>query len=305
MAVNPEMSKVRGHVSLWPRLSERLWLNREVFPCFSRRHHRAWLVQTKSQQIDDFEVWSQAELLLNIGLADINAVAQPGPVARVLPSVLGRIVHSVHVLITLHRTHDMKVYQHDSCAVLRSCYDVYVQAAFILLDQTSAEEKAQDYLDFYHIERHLLMQKVSKSNLPFKDKILNSPLRARNEPLLLRDFNRVAPRFKTKSGEFRKNWYKGDLRALADTCGIVDEYDFVLSRLHSSVHSSAFALFGGGGVPYRHIPFFAMRLVFRLLGLLAKHYGITFSSSEVREAVDAFDGHFFAMPRSSFAGKVR
>jgi hypothetical protein len=128
---------------------------------------------------------------------------------------------------------------------------------------------------------------------------MNSPLRLPNEPHLLRELNRVRPRFETKSGDFRKNWYKGDLRALAEKCSLIEEYDFLLATLNPSVHSSAFALALGGGVPREHITFFAFQLVFRFLGMLGKYHGAPFSSSEVREMVNAFPKNLFTSQLAS------
>jgi hypothetical protein len=245
--------------------------------------------------MSDEEFWRICEPIINKALAEVNA-AHPKvtPVSKALQALMGRIVDSVHTLIVIAK------YQKgqpnlDSCAILRACYDAFIQAAWIVNDPATATDLANDFLDFYYIERHKFWKKLQASGATMmKARLMNSPLRPAAEPVLNAEFDRVKHRFEVKREpgkpvKYRDNWYKGNLSQLAEKTGWADEYNLILASLHSSVHSGIYAITNKGAMVLKDIPFMAQCLVFRIIKRIGSFHGVQFKDNDVVDLVDGAD----------------
>lgn len=172
----------------------------------------------------------------------------------------------------------------DAGALLRVMFDAYLQAKYIADDRTAAVGRAQDYLEFEHIERFKQAQKVISCNNPFADKLKASPERPSGELRLQNEFDRVAKRYAVagsrRSGarkgkvQIRQNWYPGTLADLAQSVGQADEYAIILSSFHGCVHSSALAVSRGPVVGWQNILDWASTIAARVAGLSVDYNNI-------------------------------
>lgn len=65
----------------------------------------------------------------------------------------------------------------DVATLLRAMFDAYIQADFIFRDPASRAERAALYLDFEHIERFKMKNKVLNHSNQLSDRLKSSPKR--------------------------------------------------------------------------------------------------------------------------------
>jgi hypothetical protein len=83
----------------------------------------------------------------------------------------------------------------DAATLLRAMFDAYLQADLIFRDPVKREELASQYLDFEHIERHKMTQKLLAHNNPLTDLLKSSAKRPEGDKQLQRNFDRVKGAF--------------------------------------------------------------------------------------------------------------
>jgi len=148
----------------------------------------------------------------------------------------------------------------DAGTLLRAMFDAYVQADFIFRDPTKRAERATQYLDFEHVERYKMVNKIRRHDNPLTDVLESSAMRADGEKRLQQEFDRVKDQF---TGT-RNKWYKGDLSQLSKAAGKEAEYDTFVNSFSGCVHSSAFAVKNGPMVPLNDVLFLASTLATRV-----------------------------------------
>jgi hypothetical protein len=155
----------------------------------------------------------------------------------------------------------------DAGTLLRAMFDAYVQADFIFRDPRRRTELATQYLEFEHVERYKLMNKVLRHDNPLTDVLETSAKRSEGEKRLQQEFDRVKARF---TGT-RNKWYQGDLPQLANAAGKEDEYDTFVSSFSGCVHSSALAVRNGPMVPPKDALLLASTFAARVARIIVEY----------------------------------
>ena len=118
---------------------------------------------------------------------------------------------------------------------------------YLVHDPQRSAELAQDYEDFSYLERHRMIEKLKKnSHTHFAARLLNSPKRAKESRVLDERIARAKAKFRTGTRKgaketYHENWYKSNLRSLAEVLKLGLEYDFIITVLHGPVHTSPLA----------------------------------------------------------------
>jgi hypothetical protein len=152
----------------------------------------------------------------------------------------------------------------DAGTLLRAMFDASLQADFIFCDPATRIERATQYLDFEHVERYVMVQKVLRHENQLANTLKSSPLRPDGEKRVQEAYDRVKDQFllveKKKcngngkhAARTRDKWYKGGLFQLAEAAGKVAEYDTFVASFSGCVHSSAFAVRKGPVSPIEHV----------------------------------------------------
>jgi hypothetical protein len=203
-------------------------------------------------------------------------------VARAQLYFLLRVCNTWHSIRTLSKhSPDEKVFMVDAGMMLRAMFDAYLQAEYVLSDPSKAVQRANDYLDFEHVERYKLAEKVMKYDNPFVKKLKASPARPEGEKRSQSEYDRVKSRYiigKLKAGRptehklrTRNKWYDGDLSGIARTLGREAEYDIILATFHGCVHSSAFAVRLGPPISAKYVSHWASTIAARVARLSVQY----------------------------------
>lgn len=203
-------------------------------------------------------------------------------VARAHVYFLLRVCNTWHSIRTLSKhSPDEKVFMVDAGMMLRAMFDAYLQAEYVLSDPSKAVQRANDYLDFEHVERYKLAEKVMKYDNPFVRKLKASPARPEGEKWAQSEYDRVKGRYiigKSKAGKpaeqkprTRNKWYDGDLSGIARTLGREAEYDIILATFHGCVHSSAFAVRLGSPISAKYVSPWASTIAARVAQLSVQY----------------------------------
>ena len=168
-------------------------------------------------------------------------------------------------------------------AIIRCMFDAYLQAAYIAEQDTEARSKL--YLDFEHVERYVLANKVVKQSDEMSRHIAESPLREEGEPRLKAKYDAVVDNYRDKNGKVQSHWYKGNLGNLAETVGNYDEYLWYLHRYNSAVHAGPLAAVHGH--PADNFFLYAAVLISRMADLLAKNDDVR-PSDAAQSVIQAF-----------------
>jgi hypothetical protein len=209
-------------------------------------------------------------------------------VSRALLYLLVRVSNTWRSIRTLDQhTTDEEGPMLDAGALLRAMFDAYLQAEYIVSDPSMARSRANDYLDFEHVERYKRAHKVISYDNPFANQLKSSPRRPEGEQRLQMEYDRVKHRFlveKRKSDGTikqgpgtRTNWYLGSLADIARSLGKIDEYDILLATFHGCVHSSALAVRKGPTVSREHILDWASTIAARVAQLSVRHNDLKIS----------------------------
>ena len=165
-------------------------------------------------------------------------------VANALFHFMVRVANSWRSIRTLrNNTTDEQGFTIDAGTLLRAMYDAYFQAAYLVSEPAKCTERADDYFEFEHVERHKSVQRMISHSNWVAERLKASTKRAEGEKENLSQFERVKKRFATKgqSNGIRNHWYKGNLLDLAHSMKKGDEYDTFLAIFNGCVHTSAFA----------------------------------------------------------------
>jgi hypothetical protein len=170
--------------------------------------------------------------------------------------------------------------QHDSslegAGVLRMLYDASLQALYILADASKAEERAELYLNYLYIEKDRLRAWFDKRQNPLAQRLSNSPRRATTEPSLNQKIDLVQEKYKQNNGKYRLHWYSGNLKCLAKSVGLEEEYEILQFQLSGAIHSSISATSQGAFFQEQELVLVAWKFVLRVLGRFAEYKKIDF-----------------------------
>lgn len=203
-------------------------------------------------------------------------------VARALLFFLVRVSNTWRSIRTLHECiPDDHGPMLDAGALLRAMFDAYLQAAYIVSDQKAAAERARDYFDFEHVERHRRVRTVLTYDNPLAEMLRSSPRRPEGEKRVHHEYDRVKAKYTSgklradgtvdPKARVRLNWYPGTLADVARSLGKSDEYDIFLAAFHGCVHSSALAVRNGPVVSREHIVDWASTIAARVARLNIEH----------------------------------
>ena len=174
----------------------------------------------------------------------------------------------------------------DGATILRSMYDAMLQAVYILKDPAKREERAALFMDFFWIEQERLIRLLDKNPTILAQQVSSSPLRSQHEETLKENLARIRKKYLASDGKIRRNWYSGNLCYLASEVDLEHEYKLVQRVLSLMVHSSPFALRGGGPViAGTHLVTDAWLLGLRVLGYIAEAAGVKLDKDE-QEAIE-------------------
>lgn len=198
------------------------------------------------------------EAVIQTIITAIHNREQKDKVASALYALLVREANtwrSIHVL-RRHTPQELHAaFMVDAGTLLRAMFDAYLQAALIFRDPAKRVELATRYLEFEHVERYKISQKVLRHDNLLTNQLRLSQDRASEENRLQADFDRVKGAFlKGKGGqETRDKWYEDGLLKLATAAGREAEYDTFVRSFCGCVHSSAFSVLNGPMVSPDHV----------------------------------------------------
>jgi len=173
--------------------------------------------------------------------------------------------------------------------LLRAMYDAHLQALYILADPAEAEERAQLFLDYRWIEQRRKQEIIGRNPTRLAQALMQSPMRPMRRAEREANYQKLRLKFLTRSGKKeRANWYPGTLRDLANAIGLESEYEIIQKDLSGSVHSTPSALLAGPSFSEgEHLLLISWKLVFRVLGRIAEHHGVTLNEEHEKIVEDA------------------
>jgi len=241
---------------------------------------------TDGKDFDNDEVDSHVLELMKQVIRTAHGRVDNDPVARALLFFLVREANTWRSIRTLrNNTPDGEGFTVDAGTLLRAMFDAYLQAAYIVHDPKDANQRAQDYIDFEHVERFKLVNSVMKHDTPLSRHLKASPKRQEGEKRMQQEYDRVKSRYflerrladgTVKCGPGTRNtWYAQNLFDLAVILGKEDEYDSLLKMFHGCVHSSPFAVGLGPMVSADHVVDWASTIAARVTKLNVEHHKIT------------------------------
>ncbi len=185
--------------------------------------------------------------------------------------------NSLHLLRQGTPAEFQSVFMVDAGVLLRCMFDAYLQADYIVREPAKRMERATMYLEFQHVERHKVEEKVFRHNNPLTDMLSRSPRRAEGQIRTKAEFDRVKGRFlRSQRGcggrrqgvaDTREHWYESNLGKLAEDAGKKAEYDTFVYSFSGCVHSSSYVVLGGPPVTVDHVLQFASTLAARVVSL--------------------------------------
>ena len=101
------------------------------------------------------------ELLRHV-VSESHERSKADDVARAQLYFLVRVCNTWQSIRTLRKhSPDEKGFMVDAGMLLRAMFDAYLQAEYVLSEPSKALERANDYLDFEHVERYKQARKVT------------------------------------------------------------------------------------------------------------------------------------------------
>jgi hypothetical protein len=240
---------------------------------------------TDGKRLDDDEVDGHVLELMTQVIRKAHEGTNNDNVARALLFFLVRVANTWRSIRTLrNNTPDNEGFTVDAGTLLRAMFDAYIQAGYIVQDKNDSEQRAQDYLEFEHVERFKLANSVMKHDTPLSSHLKASPRRPDGEKRMHDEYDRVKSRFfverqrpdgTTKRGPGTRNtWYAQNLSELAKTLRKEDEYDSLLRMFHGCVHSSPLAVGRGPMVSANRVVDWASTIAARVTKLNVEHHKI-------------------------------
>jgi hypothetical protein len=143
---------------------------------------------------------------------------------------------------------------------------------------------------FAEIERSKLLRRIEESDTALGKKIQTSPLRPDTEPKIKQEFAKASKRFAGQGGKFPNNWYRCNLRQIAEKLNLVQEYDFIVFGYNGAVHGSPYNMVMGSVIIRRHLITLAWDTVLRVMDANAKYHQLDLSKN-LQEAFESARGN--------------
>ena len=125
--------------------------------------------------------------------------------------------------------------------ILRSMYDTCLQLMYLAKDPTIMASKAEDVEDFYLLEEEKRLKDLMDTTAPYLEPLKNDPQILKKEKWLDDQISRAKDKA-DKDKNFKRSWYRKNLRWLASEVGLENEYLMVIKELHVHVHASPWSL---------------------------------------------------------------
>jgi len=221
-----------------------------------------------------------ARIMDKIGAAVNRSPIKHTAATKALHLLSNRMVKTMNSLLILceDAQHD---FAFDGMTLLRTIYDLHLQALYILRDPKIREQRATMYFDFEWVEKDRFRRMIDSNPTAFARTLRTSAKRAAAEPVLDRELGRAGPQFRQRDGkEYRRTWYPGKLRDLAKAAGVEAEYQIVQPTLSAAVHSSPFAMRCGPMVEPRMMLLMSFHFLFRVVGQIAEMHGIQLTDEQ-------------------------
>ena len=233
--------------------------------------------QTATEEVDEHVL-----ALLKHVIQKSHDCSAKDEVSRAILCFLVRAANTWCSIRTLRQhSPDEKLFMVDAGVLLRAMFDACFQAEYLVHDADSANARANDYLEYEHVERYKISRKVLSHDTQLADRLKSSAKRPEGEKRVLEEYDRVKDRYlveKRKSDgtvkrgpKTRSTWYSGDLSAIAQSLGKRAEYDTFVAVFNGCVHSSAFAVHAGPMVSPQHVLTLASKIAARVARLNAQH----------------------------------
>lgn len=206
-------------------------------------------------------------------------------VAQAVLYFLVRVANSWRSTCTLWRvlvSRHPETFMVDVGTLVRAVYEAYLQSAYILHEQSRQHERARLYLEYEHVEKRVVLDKLFRHGTVISEALRGSPLRPDGEARMEAEYNRVKDRYLNQRRRgVRDKWYEGTLRNLAEAVGEEAEYDFFVSAFHGYVHSSAFAIRTGPPLQPRDVMTLMSILACKVANLAVKHLALPLQSEHL------------------------
>ena len=248
--------------------------------------------------------WQQnVNYATEIGRALHDHVREATPATRALEPFKNRIGSGLESLRALHR-HAQHDFRADGMTILRAMYDAHLQALYILASSDQAEVRAQLFLDYQWIEQRRMQELLERNDTQLARTLLSSPKRVEEAAAREENYRRLRPKYLTRKGKLRGDWYPGTLRELAKATALESEYEILQRILSGAVHSTPTVLLVGSTFSDpQHLLLIGWRIWFRVLGQIAQHHGAPLESEHV-EVVREARQNLFSPPSEDIAGQA-
>lgn len=240
---------------------------------------------TREQFHDDVAFWNASVKFTSEFVVKLNASPKIDAASRVLRYFLDRATETGKIFLTLAAHHGGHAYTNDALTLLRTMYDVSLQAMWLTNDLSNTATLAEDYLAFAEIERHTLLEKLASSETEFAKQIMKSPRRSAAEADIENAFRKAAARFQGKKAGFPANWYRCNLRQIAQNLNLVEEYDFMVAQFSKAVHATPSNMRDGPGMPQKDVISRAWEFLLRVMDANARHHRLELSP-ELKEVFE-------------------
>jgi Family of unknown function (DUF5677) len=200
-----------------------------------------------------------------------------------LGRLASRIENTWRTIFALCRHGGDHRWEIDAATLLRASFEAYLQIAYILSNRDDAERRAQDYLDFAHIDRwrgHKLLQKMNNQTAQLIIEIGG----VEGEERLERNYDNHKSTFLNKNCKIRDKWYPGSLYDLSEEVDCKDEYRFFVSHYNGAVHSSALSI-AQPLIDRDHVYVHTTFICARMLRLIVRYFDITLDDG-IRKYLD-------------------
>ncbi len=216
-------------------------------------------------------------------------------------------ITTLHVL-SEHARHEWAV---DGVVILRTIHDAMLQLLWLLHDPGQRRQRAEMYPDYFHVDKLRMLAAIGDSGTDVA--VLWGKRRPEVNPALRRDLTKYGPQFLSKEGrrqhrkrgdsylydpeaKYRRHWYPGELRGLAEDVGYLGEYKILHLDTSAAVHSSLWALLRGPALnPEFHL-FCGTRFCLRAAGAVAEALGIPLTDDQV-EKIERGEANIYNKPK--------
>jgi hypothetical protein len=211
-----------------------------------------------------------------------NDCSTKDEVSRALLYLLLRVANTWCSIRTLRQhSPDEHLFMVDAGTLLRAMFDACFQAEYLAQDADTITARANDYLEYEHVERYRISRKVLSHDTRLADRLKSSAKRPEGEKRVQEQYDRVKDKYLVEKSKpdgavkrgsrTRSTWYPGDLSAVARSLGKEAEYDSFVAVFNGCVHSSALAVQTGPIVQAQHVLTLASKIAARVARLNAQY----------------------------------